>query len=193
MTAKILALNLIMLAIVLETDLGRRKITLFRVARPFVAAVVIVPFFFAGAALHGWGLGLEVAGAAIGLALGLLASALLPVHYDLAARRSYSRGGIAYALLWIAITGARLFFSYGAEHLFGRPLGSFMVTHNVSAGALADAFIFLSLAMFLARTASLGVRGYRSRRAHLAGAAVRQPAAASRNRVVAGDQSAHSE
>lgn len=174
MTAKIVALNLIMLAIALETDLGRRKVTLFRIARPFAAAIVIVPFFFSGAALQGWGLGLELAGIASGLALGLLAARLLPVHYDMAARHSYSRGGIAYALLWIAITGGRLFFAYGAQHLFGRPLGTFLLTHHVSAGALGDAFIFLSLAMFLTRTGSLAVRGYRNRRAHLPAGPARQ-------------------
>lgn len=151
----ILIFNLILLAIVLETDLGRRKITIFRVARPFVTAAIIVPFFFSGGALSGWGLALEAAGIVVGLGLGLIAAALLKVEYDPSAKRAYSRAGFGYALLWLVITGGRILFSYGAQHLFARSLGEFLFTYHISPGALGDAFIFLSLAMYLTRSGVL--------------------------------------
>ncbi|HWG14306.1 MAG TPA: hypothetical protein VG268_13625 [Streptosporangiaceae bacterium] len=151
----ILIFNLILLAVVLETDLGRRKITLFRVARPFVTAAIIVPFFFSAVALSGWGLGLELAGLAAGIGLGLVAAALLPVHWDPQDRRAYSRGGLGYALLWVVIAAGRILFSYGSQHLFSRDLGQFLMTSHISPGALADAFIFLSLAMYLTRSGVL--------------------------------------
>jgi len=46
MTASIVILQMAVLAVVLESDLGRRKIGWFRVLRPVVTVVAIVPFFF---------------------------------------------------------------------------------------------------------------------------------------------------
>jgi hypothetical protein len=156
--SNVVILNLIMLAVVLESDLGRRRVTLFRVARPLVGAAAIVPFFLGNVATEGWGLVLELAGIALGAGLGLLAGALLPVSLDPATRRVHSRGGVAYALLWVVITGGRMFFSYGAQHIFAHPLGVFLATRHISGDALADAFLFLSLAMYLVRTGSLLIR-----------------------------------
>ena len=160
MSTSILLINLILLGVVLETDLGRRKVTVFRVARPIVTASTIVPFFLAGASTTTWGLALEAVGTALGAGLGLLAGALLPVYRDPASGRIRSHGGLGYALLWIAVTGARLLFAYGAQHWFPHALGTFLANHQISSDALGDAFIFFSLAMFLARTGSLLAHSY---------------------------------
>lgn len=153
-------LNLAVLFVVLESDLGRRKVTKFRVLRPVITSAAIVPIFIAQLATSGYGLMLEVAGTAAGLLLGLLASAFMPVHEGTAKGRrcAKSRAGIGYALTWIAVVGARIAFSYGSAHVFGRQLGEWMATHSVSQDALTDSLIFMAVIMMLTRTALLQIK-----------------------------------
>jgi hypothetical protein len=156
-TTSIWIINLVVLAAVLEADLGHRKITRFRLIRPLAIAAVIAAFWISGVASSGTGLWVEAAGIGAGIVLGIAAAALMRVYAGNDGR-PYSYAAIPYALLWVGVVGARLWFDYAANHTFPVQLGTWMLTHQLTKSALIDAFIFLALAMLLTRTGSLAVR-----------------------------------
>jgi len=151
--------NAIVLAAVLEGDLGaHRKITKFRILRPILTTAFVVPLFLQKVTTHGNGLTLEVGLAAAGIALGLVAAALMTVYRSPGTGGPVSRAGAGYAALWIAVVGARAAFSYGSFHWYGPQLGHWMVAHAVTANAITDALVFMAVTLVLTRTIALAAR-----------------------------------
>jgi hypothetical protein len=165
MPASVWILNLTVLAVVLEADLGRRKIGWFRVLRPLLTAILIVPLFLDRVPTNAHNLALQAVAIGLGILLGVAAHLFVSVGYGPVKSRqgtrdrAVSRAGFGYAAFWTVIFGGRLLFIYGTVHWFPVSLGQFFAAHQLSAAGLTDALIFMALTMALARSALLGVRG----------------------------------
>jgi hypothetical protein len=156
--AGIYLLNLIIFAIAIESDIGRRRVGLFRLLRPVAGAAALLPFFFDGFDLSGTGLLLEAGATVLGLAMGLAAVSFMQWEYAPDKQAVYSRAGVSYVTAWVAITLVKVSFSYGATHVFGPQLARWMAAHDVGPNALKAAIILLNVSMMLARVAGIHVR-----------------------------------
>ncbi|MFD2079499.1 hypothetical protein SAMN05421678_11621 [Actinopolymorpha cephalotaxi] len=161
-----LVLNLLILAITLESDLGVRRIRWFRVLRPAVSALVAVPFFFRGMDTSPWGLLLEAAALALGLGLGYGACRLMTFRTDPADRQPRTEAGWRYALAWSIVSGLKILPVYAVTTWFSRDVGRFMIVHQLSPNSIRAAFVFLALGSPLVRPAYLWIGGARHARSH---------------------------
>ena len=155
MPASVWIINLVILSAVYEADLGRRRITSFRLARPILLAAGIIAFYLKGIASHGTGLTFELALAGVGVGLGLAAGSLVRVFRG-PGGLPWSRAGVAYAALWAGVISARIAFADATSHVHS--LQRWLFVHHISASVLTDGLIFMAAGMLLARTASLVVR-----------------------------------
>jgi hypothetical protein len=143
------------LIIILAADLGRRRVTTLRMMRSVVAVAVVIVIFVESFPAQGNDLSLQFVGIGAGVICGLIAGTLLPAYRD-GSGELRTVGGLGYALVWIAISAGRLVFAYGAEHWFGAELVRFSIDYRISGpDTYANAFVFMSLAMVLTRTAVL--------------------------------------
>ena len=157
MNTGILLLNIGVLGAVLANDLGRRRLTRRRVVRPLIISAVVAVFFFGAGSMTGSALLLEAGAAALGLALGAVAALAMRVEHD--GPNVVTVAGWTYAAVWVGLVGARIAFGYAASDLFPQALGRWLFTNNISEAAFVNAFVIFSIALVVARTASIAWRG----------------------------------
>jgi hypothetical protein len=156
MPASAWIINLVVLGVVLEADLGRRKITWYRLARPVIVAGAIVIYYLTRTpvATRSGGLAFELALAALGIVLGLAAGMIFRIFRE--GGTAWSQAGIGYAALWILVIAARLGFAYATSH--SHSLQVWLGTHHITSDAVTDALIFMAVGMLLFRTGTLRLR-----------------------------------
>jgi hypothetical protein len=164
MTTAQYLLNLGLLAFVLWANLGTRGVSRGRFVLPLLLVLVAGIAFLRDVPTAGNDVGLEVAGVAVGVALGLVAAALVRVDRDRTGRL-VMRAGAAYAVLWVVVIGGRVLFAYGADHWFPAAIARFSIDHRITgADAWTAAFVLMALSMVLARVAASGLLTARAAR-----------------------------
>jgi hypothetical protein len=139
MPSSVWILNLVVLAAVLEADLGRRKIARRRLARPVIILGIVMVIYVRGIGTGGDALLFEALLAGAGVALGVAAGAIFRIFRG-ADGSAYSQAGVAYAARWVAV---------------------WLFTHRISGEPLTAGLIFMAAGMLLARTAMLYLRASR--------------------------------
>ncbi len=149
--------SLAIVVLILARDFGHRRVTLFAVLRPLIAAAIVIPFVAPGWNASGDGLALEIGALLLGIAVGLLTFAFMRVSVD-ATGQVWTDAGYPYAVAWVVFTVARLIFVYGCEHWFTRELGTFLVGNHIAVDAFADAIIFVFLTPVVTNRIAIGIR-----------------------------------
>ncbi|MEU2833932.1 hypothetical protein ABZ667_35655 [Streptomyces lavendulae] len=143
------------LAFILATDSGNRRITALRIAGPTLVAAVVTGLCVHSFPTAGNDMSLHLAGIGVGAICGLVASSLLTAHRD-PAGDVRSVGGPGHAAIWGLLFGAQILFAYGCEHWFGAGITRFTTDYQLSGGeALTSSLALMSLSMVVARAAVL--------------------------------------
>lgn len=159
MTTGEVLLNLGVLAFVLVSGLGTRPLNRRRFRLPIAIVAVVGLIFLRNVPTAGNDLTLDVILGLVGLAFGGLAGTLMAVGRDSTNGSLVTRAGTAYAVVWVAVIGARIFFSYGAEHLFPNQIVAFSRGHSITGtSAWTAALVIMALAMVVTRVCVTGIK-----------------------------------
>jgi hypothetical protein len=162
MTTGELLLNLGVLAFVLVSGLGTRPLNRRRFRIPIAIVAIVGLIFLRNVPTAGNDVTLDVILGLVGTAFGSLAGILMAVGRDTTNGSLVTRAGTAYAVVWIAVIGARIFFSYGAEHLFPNQIVAFSRGHSITGtSAWTAALVIMALAMVMTRVCVTGIKATR--------------------------------
>lgn len=157
-------LNLSILALMILTVIGRRRVTPLTFLRPLVIVGAVGVYFLQGLPTAGNDVPLELAGVALGVVFGALASAASSVSRQ--GGQVTVQSGYAYALVWLSAIGLRVAFAQLATHhpAFGHWVMTFSVQHAITgADAWRAAFVLMALAMVVTRVALIALRAATAR------------------------------
>ncbi|TWS23625.1 DUF1453 domain-containing protein [Tsukamurella sputi] len=156
----------IFLTLVLTTQLGTRRHTVFLAVMPFVTSAVM-GYLVLGSGHHQYASGdgtLVAAGIAFGAACGLALNAVMAVERDpRRGRHLVTRAGVPYLGIWLVVLLGRCAFIAALEHSqsFAIRFGGFLERIHGSADGVAAFFLLAALAMSLTREITILVRGRR--------------------------------
>ena len=87
MPTSVWVVNLVVLGVILEADLGRRRVGWFRVLRPLAGTAAVVVLYLSAVPTSGHNVALYAAGVGAGVVLGLASHLFVTIHYDAARGR----------------------------------------------------------------------------------------------------------
>jgi hypothetical protein len=159
MTITDILIALGVLAMVLSTDLGTRRLTPRRVRRPIlISAAVVVFFLLPGMPTSGGDITWDVVAATLGACLGLLSLVTIRVGVDTKGT-VVTTAGVLYATIWIVSIGGRLLLGWAMQNVFPQATYRFMVGQHISGGAaIRSMFICMILGEVAVRTATIMAR-----------------------------------
>jgi hypothetical protein len=143
---------------------GEHKLHIWRLVLPIGIVAVFAGKYLTGFPTQGNDLLFELSGAALGIASGLAAGALLEVRRD-SEGAILVKAGLANLALWIAIFGARLVFAWFATNSpsFDHQLGVFSYQHQITGAAAWTAFFILQAVLMVGvRALYVGARAFRT-------------------------------
>lgn len=153
-------LSLSLLAWALVRNMGTRPVSRGTFVLPLVIVGAAVAGFLVPLPTSGNDLGLVVVFGAIGTAFGVAAAAVTRLEHRDGVLTATA--GVAFALLWVALIGARIAFAQWATGPGSTTIGLFSRDHLITgADAWTAAFVVMALGMVLARTVVLAARAYR--------------------------------
>jgi hypothetical protein len=153
-------LSLTLLAWALVRNVGTRRVTRGTFVLPAVIVVAAVAGFLSPLPTAGNDLVLVAVLGAVGVVLGLAASAATRLEHRDGVLTATA--GAAFAALWVLMIGVRIAFAQWATGPGAQTVGMFSRDHLITgADAWTAAFVVMALGMVLARTAALAVRSYR--------------------------------
>lgn len=151
-------LNIGLLIFILATNLGTRTVTRRRLAMPLLLAAAAGVLLLSNVPTRGNDVALDLIGAGAGVALGILASVLMPVE-RCADGTVASQAGVLYAVLWLLVIGGRIFFAESANGWAATGIRDFSISNAITgADAWTAAFVIMALSMVTARVFATLVR-----------------------------------
>lgn len=159
----------IFLALVLATQVGRRRHNVLLAVAPFVSCAVIGTLvivtgshtYTSGDILAG------VLGSAVGISVGVALTAAMAVYRRTDTGKLYTRAGWGYLAIWLAVLCTRVAFIWLLQNVpsFGRVTADFLVRNDLTSDGVALFFLLMALAMVLTREVGVLVRAARIGRA----------------------------
>ncbi|THF73549.1 CcdC protein domain-containing protein [Cohnella fermenti] len=148
---------LLILAIAVWTQMGKRAFTTRRIVMPFIVAVVVGRQYLGGFPEDGHNL------LAFGLCVlaGVVFGALLVLATRLERGENgvlYTKAGWGYFAVWVLELGLRVAFAYYAQS-HQMEVGSFLVRHQLSPDMIGTGFIAMTIATLLTRVLGILLLG----------------------------------
>jgi hypothetical protein len=148
-----------MLAMVLISQFGRRRFGVHSVVLPLGIIAFVCFQYLHGIPTNAASLAFVAAGALIGIGIGFALLATIRVERD-GSGKGYTRAGLGYLAIWVALLAARLGFVYEIRHSrsFAHGVGTFSMNLHVAPSAWVPFFILMAIAPVLVRSIGVAVR-----------------------------------